>query len=40
MLKIPQVRLQQYVNVNFQMSKLDIEKAEGSEIKLPTSIGS
>ena len=40
MLKIPQVRLQQYVNVNFQMSKLDIEKAEGSEIKLPTSVGS
>ena len=26
--------------VNFQMFKLDLEKAEESEIKLPTSIGS
>ena len=26
--------------VNFQMFKLDLEKAEGSEIKWPTSIGS
>ena len=25
--------------VNFQMFKLDLEKAEESEIKLPTSIG-
>ena len=25
--------------VNFQMSKLDLEKAEEPEIKLPTSIG-
>ena len=33
-----QARLQQYVN--FQMFKLDLEKAEESEIKLPTSIGS
>ena len=38
MLKILQVRLQQYVN--FQMVKLDLEKAEEPEIKLPTSIGS
>ena len=38
MLKILQVRLQQYVN--FQMFKLDLEKAEKPEIKLPTSSGS
>jgi len=38
MLKIPQARLQWYVN--FQMFKLDLEKAEEPEIKLPTSIGS
>ena len=38
MLKILQVRLQQYVN--FQMFKLDLEKAEEPEIKLPTSGGS
>ena len=38
MLKILQVRLQQYVN--FQMVKLDLEKAEKPEIKLPTSAGS
>ena len=38
MLKILQSRLQQYEN--FQMFKLDLEKAEGPEIKLPTSIGS
>ena len=36
--KIFQARLQQYVN--FQMFKLDLEKAEESEIKLPTSVGS
>ena len=37
--KILQVRLQQYVNreLNFQMFKLDLEKAEEPEIKLPTS---
>ena len=40
MLKILQARLQQYVTVNFQMFKLDLEKAEESEIKLPTSVGS
>ena len=38
MLKILQVRLQQYMN--FQMYKLDLEKAEEPEIKLPTSAGS
>ena len=36
MLKILQARLQQYVN--FQMFKLDLEKAEKPEIKLPTYI--
>ena len=40
MLKILQVRLQQYVNQEFQMFKLDLEKAEEPEIKFPTSIGS
>ena len=38
MLKILQARLQQYMN--FQMFKLDLEKAEEQEIKLPTSAGS
>ena len=38
MLKILQVRLQQYVNL--QMFKLDLEKAEEPEIKLPISVGS
>ena len=38
MLKILQARLQQYVN--FQMLKLDLEKAEEPEVKLPTSAGS
>ena len=40
MLKILQARLQQYVNHEIQMFKLDLEKAEETEIKLPTSIGS
>ena len=40
MLKILQAMLQQYVNREFQMFKLDIEKAEEPEIKLPTSTGS
>ena len=41
MLKILHTRLQQYVlTVNFQMLKLDLEKAEEPEIKLPTSVGS
>ena len=40
MLKILQAKFQQYVNREFQMFKLDLEKAEESEIKLPTSVGS
>ena len=42
MFKILQARLQQYMNwtVNFQIFKLDLEKADEPEIKLPTSIGS
>ena len=44
-LKILQASLQQYLNQDVsehlnQMFKLDLEKAEESEIKLPTSIGS
>ena len=40
MLKILQARLQQYVNRELQMFKLDLEKAEEPEINLPTSSGS
>ena len=40
MLKILQARLQQYVNRDFQMFKLVLEKAEEPEIKWPTSAGS
>ena len=40
MLKILQARLQLYVNRELQMFKLDLEKAEEPEIKLPTSVGS
>ena len=42
MLKILQAGLQQYVNwtENFQMFKLNLEKAEEPEIKLSTSVGS
>ena len=42
MLKILQARLQQYSiwTKKFQMFKLDLEKAEEPEIKLPTSFGS
>ena len=40
MLKILQARLQQYVNHDFQMFKLVLEKAEEPEIKLPISTGS
>ena len=40
MLKILQARLQHYVNCDFQMFKLVLEKAEEPEIKLPTSAGS
>ena len=36
MLKIPQARLQQYVNCGLQMFKLDFEKTEEPEMKLPT----
>ena len=38
MLRIFQARLQQYMN--FQMFKLDLEKAEEPDIKLPTSVRS
>ena len=37
MLKILQARLQQYINRDFPVFKLDLEKAEEPEIKLPTS---
>ena len=40
MLKILQARLQQYVNWALPNYKLDLEKAEESEIKLPSYIGS
>ena len=39
-LKILQVRLQQYVNQQFPEFKLDLEKAEEPEIKLPAFVGS
>ena len=39
-LKILQARIQQYMNRKLPMFKLDLEKAEEPEIKLPTSIGS
>ena len=40
MLKILQARLQQYMNSELQMFKLDLEKSEELEIKLSTSTGS
>ena len=40
MLKVLQARLQQYMNHEIQMFKVDLEKAEEPEIKLPTSAGS
>ena len=40
MLKILQTKLQQYVNREFQMFKLVLEKAEEPEIKLPTYVRS
>ena len=40
MLKILQTSLQQYVNQEIQMFKLDLEKAEEPKIKLPTSVKS
>ena len=39
-LNILHIRLQQYVNHEFQMFKLNLGNAEEPEIKLPTSIGS
>ena len=39
MLKILQARVQQYMNREFPMFRLVLEKAEEPEIKLPTSIG-
>ena len=39
MLKIFQARLKCIGTENFQMYKLDLEKAEETEIKLPKSIG-
>ena len=40
MLKIIQARIQQSVTMNFQIFKLDLEKAEEPEIKSPTSAAS
>ena len=40
MLKILQARLQQYVNRELADIQVVLEKAEGPEIKLPTSAGS
>ena len=40
MLKILQASFNSMSTVNFQMFKLDLEKAEEPEIKLPTSTGS
>ena len=40
MLKILHARLQQYMNCELPDFKLDLEKAEEPEIKLPTSAGS
>ena len=40
MLKIPQARLQQYVNHELPVVQARLEKAEEPEIKFPTSIGS
>ena len=40
MLKVPQARLQQYVNQELIDVQAGLKKAEELEIKLPTSIGS
>ena len=40
MLKILQARLQQYMNLKFQIYKLDLKKAEEAEITMPRSTGS
>ena len=39
MLKILQPKLQQYMNQELQMFKLDLERAEEPDIKLSTSVG-
>ena len=39
MLKLLQAKLQQYVTVYFQIFKVNLEKTEEPEIKLPTSVG-
>ena len=40
MLEVLQASLNNTLTVNFQIFKLDLEKAEEPEIKLPTSVGS
>ena len=40
MLKILQTRLQQNMNMNFHIFRLDLEKAQEAGVKLPTFIGS
>jgi len=40
MLNILQTRLQQFVNQELPMNKLNLEQAKEPDIKLPTSIGS
>ena len=40
MLKILQARLQQYMNCELPDIQADLQKAEETEIKLPTSVGS
>ena len=40
MLKILQARLQQYMNRELEMFKLDLQKAEEPEIQLPTFVES
>ena len=40
MLKVFQARLQQMRTMNFQMFRLNLEKAKEPEIKLPISVGS
>ena len=40
MVKMLQARLQQYMNHEIQMFKVDLENAEGPEIKVTTSAGS
>ena len=40
MLKILQGRLEEYMNQELSVFQLNLEKAEKSEIKMPTPIGS